>query len=182
MHEKQAISFKPIAAMGKKFLAGIGYGKDPKKMGWLRKQLFRQTEGTVLPTAKKAKYLNPDERTLLEGAGRFVRHPIAETKTALGTGPGAMGLGDKALFGGMTAMQMPQVATAEPGDRGRQIGQLAGSTAGWLAFRRMPLISSMLGWAAGERLGGAAGKGASRLVSGRKTVPRGGQVMDESRI
>jgi hypothetical protein len=173
VHEKQAISFKPIASIGKKFLKGVGYGKDPKKMGWLRKQLFRQAEGVALPTAKKTKYLQPGERTLLEGAGKFARHPIAEIKKALGTGPTAMGLGEKALFGGMTALHLPQVATAEPGDRGRQIGQLAGSTAGWMAFRKMPMIASRLGWAAGEGLGGLGGKGVSRLVAGHKAVPRG---------
>lgn len=120
---------------------------------WARKGVGRQVEGVVKPSKKGAKHLRKKDLPVYEAVRRFAKRPVHTARKEIRR----MKPGEKALFGGLTALEAPGALKKGP-DRGERAGQLAGSTAGWLALRRVPLVGAMLGWEAMGRLGGAAGK------------------------
>lgn len=132
-------------------------GWGPKTKEWLR----AQWKGTVGRTGREVG-LPEGERTLREALKSYAKHPIKGTRE----GWKSMPTWEKALLTGTTAMELPGLAKAKGQAKGKHIGSMVGSTAGWLALRRMPFAAQILGWEALGRLGGYAGGKIARKSKG----------------
>jgi hypothetical protein len=123
------------------------------KAGILRRQLSGLVGGPGLKAG---------EETVIQAALRALLSPRKAMKRGLKDMPGW----EKALLAGFTGYQLPAAIKRGQGDRPKRIGKLLGGTAGWLAFRRMPIAGLLAGWYGAEHVGGKAGAAAGRKIRG----------------
>jgi len=95
--------------------------------------------------------LRPTDKSLLEEAGHMLRHP----RKATSTGWKGMGLTEKSLLTGLAGLELPDAARSP--DKGKRFGSLLGSTLGWLAFRKTPIVANLVGSIGAGMAGGKVG-------------------------
>lgn len=105
--------------------------------------------------------LKPTDRSLLQEVVATATSP----RKTLGGNLGGMGLGEKALLGGFTGMEL-SAAAKNKGDRAGGLGGAAGNALGWMAFRKTPLLANLVGMQAVAAGGRALGRRAGRAVEG----------------
>ena len=139
-------------AMAKKAPQTAGKIQSPVK-NWVKKKLQHAAHGITGGSS-----LKPGEVSAASEAARFIRNPIKTSKTNFKD----MGLTERALLGGLTSMDVADAAQQPKGERAKRLGSSAGGLAGWLAFRKSPLLAGVLGTAvaakAGENVVGTAGR------------------------
>lgn len=134
--------------------------KGGKAGKWLKEKLRHAGHGVV-----GGKSLKPGEVSAAHEAKKFAKNPIKRSKESFQN----MGMVERSLLGGLTGMEAVDAAKAPKGEKGKRVGSMVGGTAGWLAFRKAPLVGSLVGMMASAK-------------AGEKVVEKAGELKRRAKI